>query len=227
MESKTYSTGKITEDTAPTVAVGNGVIDTAPVITKEQQKKITMLSRLKRLKTFPEFIVETLLLEMPSIENIDKDGFGKRLAELTQRVHKISGSTNNEIKYGNDIYKFHGNIENPHSISRFDGSHPDFYVHADTAKLHGGSAENIIRNIEDIASKNKPVQSHDINTAGSKNLWKRISEKHPNNTFVVDRQVSVSGPPNFTKIGLLKDMDDSAVWGDDFGHRRIRLELKE
>lgn len=38
----------IKEDTAPVVSVGNQVIDTAPVVTKENQKK--------RIKSFKEFV---------------------------------------------------------------------------------------------------------------------------------------------------------------------------
>lgn len=42
----------LTEDEAPSVSVGNGVIDTDPVVTKNHQKKL----RMDNIKTFKEFL---------------------------------------------------------------------------------------------------------------------------------------------------------------------------
>jgi ribosomal-protein-alanine N-acetyltransferase len=42
------------EDAAPTVAIGNGAMDNAPVVSKEQQKKIVTKGKLKSFKEFCE-----------------------------------------------------------------------------------------------------------------------------------------------------------------------------
>jgi hypothetical protein len=215
----------ITEDTEPTVAVGNGAIDTAPVVTKEQQKKITMLSRFKKLKSFKQFLEESLLLEMPEIVNVDKQDYPTRLRNSVISLHKKFGSTNGKIEIGNHTYMFHGPVDAPHSISHFNQDHPDFITHENVAKCEGGDVNKIISNIETVARTRKPVQSYMTNSKGAISLWKNVASKFPNNTYVYDRKPSVSGPATYEKVGLLNHMNLSEVWGDTNPGRRIRLEF--
>jgi hypothetical protein len=49
---------ELKEDAAPAVSIANGVMDTTPVVSKEQQKKIVVKGKLKSFKEFCEELVE-------------------------------------------------------------------------------------------------------------------------------------------------------------------------
>ena len=169
---------------------------------------------MARIKSFSEFC-GSLLIETPELVNVGSD-YSENFANAIRRAPEADTG---HIQYQNgDMIMYHGTKQNPNSMSAFNvSSGKTLYTHANTAKGVGGSSGNIIQNIEKAGAK-LPVISDEQNSDGAVSLWRKISEKYPDNTHVVRYNPMTSG---YDVIGKLKDIHNDKVWGSGKSNVRV------
>lgn len=190
MKSKTYSTDKITEDTAPTVAVGNGVIDTAPVVTKEQQKKITMLSRFKKLKSFKQFLEENLLMESPAYmrvhPEVNAEIMNGIIHDYRDSHEHVGGSMYKFKTKGDHFVLFHKTDDGRYHSGSFFKMNNDHIVHQVTDKIQKDiRPHSIYKNIQYMLDNGHEIRSDSTQSIGGSILWSKMHDNVRYNTAAV------------------------------------------
>jgi hypothetical protein len=171
------------------------------------------------MKSFNQFLQEShVLLEMPMLMPIHKlvmDTNLQSTVKYTQRSKVAPG----KIDFGGDLYYYHGDGANAHSISNFEPHWSGNYlVHKNTAKTSHGSAELILDNIERASKEtNKPVISDSVNSVGARSLWLKLANRHPDHVHVVKS----NGDGEFVKHGKLKDANVNDVWNEGANNVRV------
>jgi hypothetical protein len=184
MKNKTYTiiSGVLVEDTAPTVSVANGAIDTSePVVSKKEQKKIVNKNRLKSFKEFCEMRNATshdLLSESPEYWPTDREVNSEILNGIIEKnkehaIHLGDGKYKIKMK-SNHFVVFRKNKQGlPHSVSIFETT-PTHLVHSVADKMGHASPEYIYKNIQDELDKGHEIHSDEKQSIGGSTLWKNM-----------------------------------------------------